>query len=361
MHKGLLIYKARGTLKNIGDYIQSIAAEQYTGGDVVQVQREKLHEYNGEPIKLIMNGWFMHFPENWPPSKSIDPLFISFHINPAIAERMLTIEGVEYLKKYSPIGCRDKGTEKILQAKGIDTYLSGCLTLTLGKTYKNVIKSGQVCFVDPYYKTSKKPLALLGCFFTFMAHGKSVLKILSKLHPSFTLKSLFKTLSFYRVYERYFESSLLVNADYINHSVLESDFSNEESKFEYARNLLQKYSKASLVVTSRIHAALPCLAMDTPVIFVVSDDLRPNGQGIQPNAKGRFEGLVELFNVMEFYNYKLKPILGFKLSKKIGLLHNISNKQYHISIARELDKRCSFFMSSDSYKFYHENDAKIES
>jgi hypothetical protein len=361
MRKGLLIYKARGTLKNIGDYIQGIAAEQYTGSDVVYVQREKLHEYSGEPILLIMNGWFMHFPENWPPSKNIIPLFISFHINPAIDERMLNEKGIEYFKNHAPIGCRDIGTEKLLQSKGIETYLSGCLTLTLGKTYTHNPKTSKACFVDPYYKVSKKPFALLGSLFTFLIHGKSILKISSKLQHSNSLGSLLKTLSFFRAYSRFFEKSLLVNADYINHSVLETSFKNEESKFEYARNLLRKYSETPLVVTSRIHAALPCLAMGTPVIFVVSDDLRPNGEGIQPNAKGRFEGLIEFFNVMEFYNFKLKPILGFEISQKIGIHHNVRNKQLHLKIAQDLDSRCSFFMdNSELHKPYPVNDGKME-
>ncbi|WP_264821067.1 polysaccharide pyruvyl transferase family protein [Acinetobacter schindleri] len=32
--------------------------------------------------------------------------------------------------------------------------------------------------------------------------------------------------------------------------------------------MLEKYSTAKLVITSRIHCALPCLAMGTPVIYI---------------------------------------------------------------------------------------------
>ena len=346
MKKGLLIYKAKGPYKNIGDYIQSVAAEQYTGSDVVFVEREHLHEYSGEPIKLIMNGWFMHRPENWPPSEDIVPLLTSVHINPDIGERMLSEKGVEYFKNYGPVGCRDKGTEKFLKSKGIAAYYSGCLTLTLGKTYQHNPKSKNVCFVDPYFKVSKKPLALLNCFFTLILKSKTILKISRKLNESHSLRSLLKTLSFYRAYSQFFEDELLKNAEYVKHSILESSFISETSKLECARNLLKKYAASSLVVTSRIHAALPCIAMDTPVIFVVSDDLQPNGKGIQPKAKGRFDGLVELFNVMEYLNFKLKPIFGFNMNGKIGLNHTIRNNQKHIKIAEELDKRCTTFINS---------------
>ena len=43
MKKGLLIWKSPKSYKNIGDYIQSLAAEQYTGSDVVYIEREKTH------------------------------------------------------------------------------------------------------------------------------------------------------------------------------------------------------------------------------------------------------------------------------------------------------------------------------
>ena len=43
MKRGLLIWKAPQSYKNIEDYIQSVAAEQYTGKDVVYVEREQSH------------------------------------------------------------------------------------------------------------------------------------------------------------------------------------------------------------------------------------------------------------------------------------------------------------------------------
>lgn len=36
------------------------------------VEREKLNEYDRDKkIKIILNGWFMHFGENWPPAKNM--------------------------------------------------------------------------------------------------------------------------------------------------------------------------------------------------------------------------------------------------------------------------------------------------
>jgi hypothetical protein len=352
MKKGLLIWKAqKGKRKNIGDYIQSVAAQQYTGKDVVYVQAEEQHEYTGERVKLIMNGWFMHKPENWPPAKQIVPLITSFHINPANGPRMLSEEGVayfkEYVKNFGPVGARDRDTERLLKSRGIDAKFTGCLTLTLGKTFKHYPSGKNVCFVDPFFEASNKRVDRLGYLFTLVLNYKAIVKISKKLYKSTSRKSLLRSASFFKTYSRFFEKDILENAEYIKHVLLESRLGNEEDKFQYAKNLLQKYAYSRLVVTSRIHAALPCLAMDTPVIFIIADDLQPNGKGVVPYAKGRFDGMLELFHVMECINYKLKPILGFKVEKKIGFNHSIRNKQNHLKIAADLDKSCTTFINTN--------------
>ena len=46
-----------------------------------------------------------------------------------------------------------------------------------------------------------------------------------------------------------------------------------------AQNLLDRIAQAKLVITSRLHTAMPCLAFDTPVIFLHNDlnDVRFTG------------------------------------------------------------------------------------
>ena len=70
---------------NIGDDIQTLAGINFLKkngiNDYVYVNREELNKYNGEPIKLIMNGWYMHNIKNFPPSDKIFPIFISVHIS----------------------------------------------------------------------------------------------------------------------------------------------------------------------------------------------------------------------------------------------------------------------------------------
>ena len=57
-------------------------------------------------------------------------------------------------------------------------------------------------------------------------------------------------------------------------------------RFKYATKLLDKYARAKLVISTRIHGALPCLALKTPIIFV------------NKHYDNRYQGLYELLNTI---------------------------------------------------------------
>ena len=107
-----------------------------------------MHLYSGEHIKMIMNAWYMANPENFPPSKDIEPLYVSVHLNSSIVDKIFRPEVIEHFKNNQPIGCRDNHTRDLLRQKGIDAYYSGCMTLTLGYTYKREKISDEVIFTD---------------------------------------------------------------------------------------------------------------------------------------------------------------------------------------------------------------------
>jgi len=88
-----------------------------------------------DEIKVILNGWFMYKPWNWPPPRNIIPLIISFHIGPFMGKWMLSSRGLSYFKQYEPIGTRDFYTMFLLKDAGINSYFSSCLTLTLDYGY----------------------------------------------------------------------------------------------------------------------------------------------------------------------------------------------------------------------------------
>lgn len=341
----LLRYDAKnGIDKNIGDYVQSVAAKQFVGDDAILIEREHLHEYAGEPVKLIMAAWWMHYPENWPPSPDINPLFISFHITPDKAEKMLNDKGVAYLKQYEPIGCRDKGTQRLLESKGIKAYFSGCLTLTLGETYKHKPIDDKVVFIDPHFDvpTFRCPSSFIKPLWTLVTKFNMVKKFAWRMYQSYSLKSLIKAAIFYRIYAKKFSLNLLLNADYYSHSVYEPQFKDEREKFDYTDTLLKAYSQAKFVVTSRLHASLPTIAMGVPTIFIQSEKI--------PRSPGRFEGLLEHVNCIEYKNNKWQGVNGFDIAGEIDCNTNFVNKDTHIDISNNLISACKEFINADNVK-----------
>jgi hypothetical protein len=198
---------------NIGDNIQTLAVEQHIDQSYDLVDRDFLCEYSGEPCAVVMNGWFTHEPQNWPPSPAIVPIFFGFHLSPSVAKYFERHK--EYLSRFAPIGCRDNATAEIVMSWGIDAYVSGCATMTFPNRMK-----------EP-----SEPLLVLAD-----QTPKHLLREERRNHVviSHELPS-------------YFSSSM---------------------KFAAARELLQFYrDRAGKVITSRIHCAIPCAAMGIPVVY----------------------------------------------------------------------------------------------
>ena len=138
--------------KNLGDEIQSLAAEQYLPRLDGFVDRDDGLHAVPEPTFIFLNGWFKHGPshwrlgaaECWPPSNQVRPAFIGFHI--AFSD-LLTEECFRYYRRWAPIGCRDSGTMRMLKENGIDAYFSRCLTLTFPER-KGVPADGRIFIVE---------------------------------------------------------------------------------------------------------------------------------------------------------------------------------------------------------------------
>lgn len=338
MKNGLMIVSTPPII-NIGDYIQALAAKQFVGDTEILVERERLSLYHGEPIKMIMNGWYMCEPQYWPPTDLIHPLFLSLHINKLAKERMLAEDSIDYLKKYEPIGCRDLNTVELLTKKGVKAYFSGCLTLTLGNTYKSSQKDNKIYFVDPYINISRQDLkSMLSAFLYLLCHLKSC----KKLFPIF--KEYKKrsgmwlvAAAFHRTYSKYFDEKLLYNAEFITQEspVINKQYPTNQAKFQRAEELIKKYSKARCVITSRIHCALPCLSLETPVIYIEKKEQ-------SEVSRCRLNGLRELFNIIQADKDTLIPL--FPISGKITLENFPQNKSNYIKLKDNLTQICKDFI-----------------
>jgi len=287
---GLLIYEYKGfnnyhpTKVNIGDYIQTLASEQFIPNKkkIIFLDRDNI-KYNENLVKIVFNCWYIinntiKFPKN------IIPLFISFHISNA--NEIKNIEKI--LKKYEPIGARDLHTMYALQKNGIKSYFSSCLTLTLGKTYHSKIKKNIIYLVD--YEFKKNILIDL-----------EILKILKFYQPD--------------------EVKLMY------HSKLSLKI-NHKKRFDIAKQYLKKYSQARLVITTRLHCALPCVGMEVPVILV-----SPN-----KNNDSRFTGNANTFlNFIGYYPENKRFIKEIMTDDK-GYIINDQGYKYYVNKMEKIIK-----------------------
>lgn len=208
---------------NLGDDIQCIAAIEFLKlhsiHEYIFIDREKLKYYDGDPVHLIMNGWFIHDLDAFPPSNKITPIFISFHCaNPKLIE-----SNIEYFKKYEPIGCRDITTVNLFEKNGIAAYFTGCLTLCFPKY--NGMRTGKL-LVDVNNKVSYIP---------------NVNVDLSKMKD-------FKV---------------------VTNQIPDINYKYDiEYRLKHTYKLLELFKTAEYVITPRLHCALPCRAFGTPVKFI---------------------------------------------------------------------------------------------
>jgi hypothetical protein len=228
---GLLRYDQS---ENLGDEIQSIAAQQFLPEINATIDRDtnniipNMSLPRADHFRVLYNGWFHSQHWKFPPPPNIEPLFISFHIN----DPDLPPNYKQYLQAHEPIGCRDLHTCKLLERHSIKTYFSGCLTLTLQTKLGR--RSDEILVVD--------------------AHS---------MCPDLYMRI---------IPERIRQSAIHLGQGIklrLTHA----------QKMKMARAHLDRIAQARLVITSRLHTALPCLAFGTPVVFLTENlqDVRFGG------------------------------------------------------------------------------------
>tara|TARA_B100000963_G_C22320153_1_gene533981 strand:- start:53 stop:670 length:618 start_codon:yes stop_codon:yes gene_type:complete len=188
----------------------------------------------------------------------------------------------------------------MLKKNNISAYYSACITLTLQRSNftQNKNRKG-VVINDISYKQTR------------YLH-KNIIK--------FFLKGDFKRLRKYRKNNKLIKNFVLRSFDknnisYTKHS-LPLNFDNRDLRYKTAENLLKQYADAELVITSRIHCALPCLALGTPVIFI-DDSLSHTSE------RSRLDGLIDLFHIIRIEENKL--IIPEEITK-LDSLKSLRNK-----------------------------------
>ena len=225
--------------RNIGDDIQTYAQSLFLPSIDYIVDRDYIDSFkseNNEPVALIMSAWWMWRKWNWPPAKCIIPYLTSMHFmnwgidnwGTSIKDEILDGIGGEYLNSYGPVGCRDINTLKLFKKHKIKSYFSGCITLTLPKMKKRKNKKEYICVVDVPQNIIDKVKAICN-------QNNLELKVLTHWLDDNNQKLSWN------------------------------------KRKENVEKLLTIYQNSKCVITSRLHATLPCLAMEVPVAFVTDD------------------------------------------------------------------------------------------
>jgi hypothetical protein len=152
------------------------------------------------------------------------------------------------LNKYGPVGARNTDTKNYFDEIGVESYFSGCLTLTIQGS-PDIKKQDFILAVDVPHdallilkKKSKLPVLEMGAYITTEALGI-------------------------------------------------------DERFSLAELYLYLYQSARCVVTTRLHATLPCLALGTPVLNLEKENFE----------SGRFAGLRELSHHVTVDEYIQNP------------------------------------------------------
>ena len=278
--------------ENIGDEVQSIAARRFLPKVDYYIDRDNLSNFKSDyPVKLIMNGWYNRNPKSWPPraDSNIEPLLISMHVSQKdkqVVKSFLSPDSVEFLKKNGPVGARDKTTEEFFIKHNIPSYFSGCVTLTLQR--------------DPEIKKRDFILAV--------DVSKKVVE---------TIKQR-------------------TNRPVIEISVYHFPYLSREERLFVAEYFLSLYQSAAAVITTRLHAMLPSLAFETPVLLIKDN---------QKYEAKRYEGLAELVRSATEKEFINSPDI-FKFDKPT------KNPTKYKKIRDSLIKKCSDFTGFNNDKTF---------
>lgn len=210
---------------NLGDDLVTLAAMQrlpridrVLDADALDAPLSGLAD--DDRLVLLAPGLFLRSSAHWPPEKHILPVCMGVHISEedAWGLPLSTLDGAGYdaLTACAPIAARDVRTANRLAKLNIPHTLTGCLSLTL--EHPAVPRKGIVC--------CDAPEEIVAAIREFRQDVTVVTHSMSDPSPGF------------------------------------------DTRMGNAKALLTRYASAEMVFTRRLHCAMACLAVGTPVLLL---------------------------------------------------------------------------------------------
>lgn len=249
---------------NSGDEMQGFSGLQFYPFIDYLVERDAIGSFKtnhpGEKVVMFTNGWFNAPNTIFPPSEDIDPLLFSMYIGPVV-RRKIKAATHNYIDRHAPMGARDTGTLQYLRNNSHTAYFSACATLLM------------------------QPLPPITTPRTKIVVVEMPKKIVEMIVP----RSMWKDIVYY-----------------VQDIVTSKGARERLYRFQYSYALRRFFASARVVITARIHTALPSVGMGIPVIFPELDDRQyPGGAG------GRTLGLTDFFHMVKISDNHAVGLEGF--------------------------------------------------
>lgn len=220
MNRAALTYSST----NIGDDMQSLASELHLDRVDRFIDRDQLASLQlDEPHACILGSWFTRGDLTKTPPAALRPILFGF-----CAGLPNHMEGawLDYLRQHAPVGARDLATVEWLQRHGVQAYWSGCVTLFAGRRLNlppSRHRSG-ILLVDIDEATEQQWLS----------------------------------------------DEISSRAERITNHISTERASDPATRRASLILLMNRLAHAEAVVTQRLHIALPCVGLGTPV-YVLPD------------------------------------------------------------------------------------------
>ncbi len=174
-------------------------------------------------VVALLPGRSLRRLDHWPPERHVAPVLVGVHFSAedVWGQRFdaLSGAGLKALAACAPIGCRDERTAALLDTLRLPHEVTACLTLTLDNPAPKQPRHGIVCCDVPRQVVSA--IQERSRQVRVVSHGRD--------------------------------------------DAATADFS---ARMEEAKALLSLYAGAELVITRRLHCAMVCLAVETPVLLL---------------------------------------------------------------------------------------------
>ena len=299
---------------NIGDYMQFIAVKKIydkmgiNNEEVYYLNYNEIITYDGEEeliLPLNYHFWDFVIDGKIAISDKIRPVFIGVVLNSVNTHLdndtfLQDPYNKEYFLRHAPIGCRDESSYEAFIKNGIPAYINGCLTATFDKMDAPLGES--LFFIDV-------PKALM----------------------------------------QYIPREILSSEDLVfaeqQHFFSQEEIDDYKNIYSYVEKCYEFYKKnAKMIVTSRLHVALPCTAFGIPVIFV---------KDIVDERFAFMEHYLPTHNLEQYTNINWNPeIVNIESTKKLILEYTISRIEDEVPNLEKAEEITAIFLNRNKQKKY---------